>query len=76
VNDLDAALRDLKRDGYTVSMTKNNHRQVRSPAGRIVATVGLTPRSTYLAVRSLRSDIRRAGRNGQAPSTPKKGSAA
>jgi hypothetical protein len=62
MNDVDKALRDLQRQGYTVSMTKKNHRQVRDPSGRIVASTGHYG-GGLRQVRHLRNNIRRAERN-------------
>ena len=59
VNDMDAALRDLRHRGYTVRRARSGHWHVRDGAGRLVAVVSSTP-SDVRALRNLRSQLRRA----------------
>jgi hypothetical protein len=61
VNDLDALIRRLRRDGYSVSRgRKSSHWHVRDKRGRLVAVTSSTP-SDWRGLRNFESRLRRAG---------------
>lgn len=64
MNDLAAALRQLRRDGYATTRTTRGHWQVRR-GSQLVATAPGTP-SDWRSVRNLRAVVRRD----QAPAVP------
>lgn len=60
MKDLDALVRKLRRDGYSVTTgRRSGHYKVRDKAGRIVAVTGSTP-SDPRSLRNFKGQLRRA----------------
>lgn len=60
MKDIDTLLRQLRRQGYTVTKgRRSGHIKVRNARGRLLAVTGSTP-SDRRSLRNLKSDLRRA----------------
>jgi predicted RNA binding protein YcfA (HicA-like mRNA interferase family) len=67
-SEISNAIRALRRDGYSVTMGKGGHWQVRSRAGRLLAVLSATTASRR-TVANLRSNLRQAERRERSEET-------
>ena len=62
MKDIDALLKQLRKQGYGISKGKRSgHLKIRDASGRVVAVTGSTP-SDRRGLRNLRGDLRRRAR--------------
>ena len=54
-------VRDLTKQGWTVTRTKNGHFRFRSSTGALVFGTGPRSHGDHRAIRNLLADLRRAG---------------